>query len=95
MLEVSIKDYLIARIKELGGVTRKVIYKGRRDALDRLCILPGGRVVFVEAKRPKGGRLSEGQRIEIALLTRLGAEVHVVKTKREIDRVFPPPSKRE
>lgn len=88
MLEVSIEDYLIARVKELGGVTRKVIYKGRRGAPDRLCILPGGRVVFVEVKRPKGGRHSGQQNEEIALMQSLGAEAYFLKTKEEIDHVF-------
>lgn len=87
-LESSIEDYLIARIKTLGGTTKKVTYKGCRGAPDRLVILPGGRIVFVELKRPKGGRLSEGQRVEIRLLSGLGAEVHVLRTREEVDDVF-------
>ncbi len=54
---------------------------GRRSVPDRLFI-KGGRVVFIEFKRP-GGRLTSGQEREIARLRAKGAEVHVCYSVEE------------
>ena len=40
MKERDIEAYLIARVKELGGETRKVKWIGRNSAPDRLVMLP-------------------------------------------------------
>lgn len=40
MRESQIEDYLVARVKELGGEVRKVQWIGRRSAPDRLVMLP-------------------------------------------------------
>ena len=86
-LEVSIEEYLDKRVKALGGVTRKLQYRGRQGAPDRLCILPD-RVLFIEVKRPKGGRFSEHQRKELSLLRSAGALAFTVKNRQEIDQVL-------
>ena len=41
MLERDIENYLIKRVKALGGEVRKVQWIGRNSAPDRLVMLPG------------------------------------------------------
>jgi len=60
MRERDIEQYLVRRVKELGGEVRKVQWVGRSGAPDRLVMLPGisayhgdaGRTFWVELKRP-------------------------------------------
>ena len=40
MKESSVEDYLVKRVKELGGEVRKVTWQGRKGAPDRLVMLP-------------------------------------------------------
>lgn len=42
MRESDIENYLVERVKALGGEVRKVQWIGRRGAPDRLVMLPGG-----------------------------------------------------
>lgn len=40
MRESALEKYLDKRVKEVGGVTRKIAYIGRRGCPDRLVLLP-------------------------------------------------------
>jgi hypothetical protein len=40
MLESAVEDYLVERVKQLGGEVRKVVWLGRQSAPDRLVMLP-------------------------------------------------------
>ena len=48
MRESEVEAYLVKRVKELGGDTRKMKWIGRRGAPDRFVMLYGG--FFVELK---------------------------------------------
>jgi len=87
-LEVHVERHLVKRVEEAGGIQRKLEPGGQSHWPDRLVILPGGRVVFVELKRPKGGRLSAGQVEMIQRLRALGAEVATLWSKENVDRFF-------
>lgn len=54
MRESTIEARLVKRVKELGGEVRKVQWVGRLGAPDRLVMLPGKPIVFVELKRQGG-----------------------------------------
>lgn len=56
--------------------------------LDRIVILPGGRVIFFEVKRPSGGRRSALQIFHVERLRAWGHEAYFVKTKGEIDDIL-------
>jgi len=58
--EAAIETELIMRVRALGGIAEKTTVIGRRGFFDRVVVLPGGRVVFVECKRPKGRGCSGG-----------------------------------
>lgn len=40
MLEATVEDHLVERVKEIGGEVRKVKWIGRRHAPDRVVMLP-------------------------------------------------------
>lgn len=68
----------------LHGLAVKMI-TGVSGIPDRLAILPGGRVVFVELKRESGGVLSEIQKVQHARLREKGHEVLVLSGTKEVE----------
>lgn len=74
MLEKDIERRLKAGVEALGGLCLKWVSPGCTGVPDRVVILPGGRVIFVELKKP-GGRLSERQKLLTRKLKGLGADV--------------------
>lgn len=71
-LEKEIEAKLCTEVKEVGGRCLKWVCPGWTGVPDRLILLPGGRIIFVETKRPKGGRLSAMQKWWRKELHRLG-----------------------
>ena len=76
MLEKDVEAHLVEGVKRLGGVAYKFTSPGRRNVPDRICVLPGGRIVFVELKAP-GKKPTAGQAREHQRLRDLGQEVVV------------------
>lgn len=72
------------RVKELGGVAYKFVSPSNRGVADRLVVLPGGRVWFVEVKK-EGGRLSTLQNIFAAEMQRLQQNIAIVWSKEDVD----------
>ena len=61
----------------LGGLCFKLTFLGVAGAPDRILFMPGGRLIFVELKKP-GGKLEASQKVMFPKLERLGFTVHVV-----------------
>lgn len=57
-LEKEIEKKLVALVKKHGGRCEKLVNVGFSGFPDRTLLFPGGKVIFVETKRPKGGRYS-------------------------------------
>lgn len=57
VLERDIEKHLVRRVKEAGGKAYKFVSPQNRGVSDRIVVMPGGVVWFVELKAP-GGRLS-------------------------------------
>ena len=73
-LEKEIEKKLVNLVKRHGGLCLKWICPGWAGVPDRIVLLPGGRVVFVELKRPSGGVVSSRQRWWAHKLAMLGFE---------------------
>jgi len=52
--ESKIEDWLNTQIKKLGGKSYKFVSPGNPGVPDRIYLLPGGKVYFVELKRVIG-----------------------------------------
>lgn len=53
---------------------------------DRMILLPGGRIYFVELKKPKGGRLSPVQLTVHKMFGVLGFKVYVIFTVEDLNK---------
>lgn len=87
-LESTIEKHFCKCVLERGGEVVKTTVLGLRGFPDRTAIFPGGKVWFVELKRPKGGVISPHQTYWHARLRALGAELYVFRTKEQIDEIF-------
>ena len=72
ILEKDIERALVARVKSCGGLCLKWVCPGWSGVPDRIVLLPGGRIMFVELKRPKGGKISPLQQWWARKLRSLG-----------------------
>ena len=87
ILEKDIERYLVRRVAERGGVAYKWVSPGHVGVADRIVMLPGGRVWFVELKTVKG-RLSPLQKVFAADMARMGMNYLVLRTKGEVDELL-------
>lgn len=71
-LEKDIEKALGRMVGKYGGLCLKWICPGWAGVPDRLVLLPGGRVIFVELKRPQGGVISGRQKWWAEKLNKLG-----------------------
>ena len=71
-LEKEIEKKLKTMVEKHGGLCLKWVCPGWSGVPDRIILLPGGRVIFAEVKRPKGGIPSELQLWWQERLTKLG-----------------------
>ena len=84
LLERDIERYLVRRTVEHGGIAYKWVSPGRVGVADRIVLLPGGVVWFVELKTAKG-RLSPWQKLFAVDLRRMGMNYIVIRSKEEVD----------
>ena len=102
MKERYIEQYLVRRVKELGGEVRKVKWIGRRGAPDRLVMLPArrlvqsidcawcnptGKTLWVELKAT-GEKPEAHQLREHVRMRKMGQVVVVVDSIERVDEVL-------
>ena len=85
MLEKTVENHFCWAVERLGGKTWKFVSPANRGVSDRIACLPDGSTWFVELKRPKGGRLSELQKIFAAEMQRLNQHYAVLWTKEQVN----------
>lgn len=77
MLEKEIEKYLKDQIKKQGGRTYKFVSPGNSGVPDRIVVLPGGRLFFIELKR-ENEKPRALQKSQIRKLRALGQDVRVL-----------------
>lgn len=85
MLEKTLERKVCNYIKDLGGKAFKWVCPGETGVPDRICILPEGRIIFIELKRPdrKDGR-NERQKKIFKVLESLGCEVWLINSFEDL-----------
>ena len=87
MREKHIEKELAARTRAMGGIAPKFTSPGFDGMPDRLVLLPGGRMGFVELKAP-GKKPRALQLARHRLFRRLGFKVYVIDKIDQIDSVL-------
>ena len=83
-LETEIESKLVDLVKKHGGRCEKLVNVGFAGFPDRTVLLPGGKIMFVETKRPKGGRYSALQNKWRDWLRSLGFQYYRIKDKEQL-----------
>lgn len=87
MEEKRIEQKLVKMTSQSGGVALKFISPGCAGVPDRLVLMPGGKVAFVEVKA--SGRKPRPLQIRrISQLRRLGFQVYVLDGTEQIEEVL-------
>lgn len=84
-IEKDIEKALGRMIGRFGGRCLKWVCPGWAGIPDRVCLLPGGRVIFVETKRPTGGVIAERQKAWQRILQDLGFDARVIANPNHIN----------
>ena len=84
IFERDVEQRLVRGIEKRGGICLKVGFDGWPD---RLCLLPGGAILWAELKRPDGSA-SGPQRWRVAMLRRLGFRVEIPYTSEAVDEIL-------
>jgi len=85
--EKTLEKKLREKVARLGGLAVKLIASSFTGLPDRLVLIPGGRIWFVELKSG-GKKPSPRQEIVIALLRRLGFTVWIVDSEEKLKQFF-------
>lgn len=83
MREKTIEQKLVKAVKDMGGIAPKFTSPGYDGVPDRIVLLPGGRVAFVEVKAP-GEKPRPLQLARHNLLRNLGFKVYVLDGEKQI-----------
>ena len=87
MREKLIEQHLVQAVKNSGGIAPKLVSPGFDGMPDRLVLLPGGKIGFVEVKAPG----KEPRPLQVArhgLLRRLGFKVYVLDAPEQIGGIL-------
>lgn len=86
MQEKDLERKLVEAVKAAGGIAPKFVSPGFNGMPDRLALLPGSKIAFVEVKRygmkPRPLQIKRHQ-----MLQQLGFKVYVLDDKRQIQRI--------
>lgn len=87
MRESELEKRFCQLVKQAGGKAYKFVSPGNAGVPDRIVVLPGARIGFVELKR-QGGQLRELQRFKRAELENLGCYTAVVDSEERAAEII-------
>ena len=87
MLEKELEQKLVRAVKKQGGLCWKLTSPGTVGVPDRLVLMKGGKMAFVEVKRP-GEHLRPIQERRKAQLEELGFKVFVLDDIEKIGEIL-------
>jgi hypothetical protein len=87
MNEKYIEQKLVKTVKEMGGISPKLVSLGLDGMPDRLVLLPMGRITFIEVKAP-GKKMRPLQVRRKRQLEALGFLVYCIDGLEQIDEVL-------
>ena len=87
MKEKIIEKKLVKAVKEAGGIAPKLICPGFDGMPDRIVLLPGGRMGFIEGKVP-GKAPRPLQEARHRMLRMLGYRVYVLDRAEQIIQIL-------
>ena len=87
MREKVIEKKLVQAVKTSGGLAPKFLSPGFDGMPDRIVLLPGGRMAFVEVKAP-GQKPRPLQLARHKLLRRLSFKVYVLDDEQQIGGIL-------
>ena len=85
--EITVETYLRKRVEAMGGMAYKFVSPQNAGVPDRVVCMPGGKLFFVELKRPR----EEPRALQLAQIRRLrklGQTVYVADSKEAVDAVL-------
>ena len=88
MLEKTIENYLASMARANGGIAIKQNAKWYPGIPDRFVLLPHGRFVAVETKRPSQSRTYDHQTDFHSYLESIGFEVVKAYVRADIEAIF-------
>lgn len=83
MREKEIEIKLARAVKKAGGIAPKFVSPGYDGMPDRIVLLPGGHMAFVEVKAP-GKAPTPLQEARHRMLRRLGFKVYILDNEKQI-----------
>jgi hypothetical protein len=87
MREKQTEQKLVSAVKKLGGIAPKFMSPGLDGMPDRIVLLPGGHMAFVEVKA-MGCKPRPLQLARHGMLRRLGFRVYVVDSLEQIGGIL-------
>ena len=87
MREKTIEQKLVQSVKARGGLCPKLVCPGMAGMPDRLVLLPGGKMGFVEVKAP-GEKPRPLQTARHRILSWLGYRVYVLDEPEQIGEII-------
>lgn len=87
MREKKIEQKLVKAVKAAGGIAPKLTSRGFDGMPDRMVLMPGGCIGFVEVKAP-GEKPRSLQLSRHRLLRRMGFKVYVLDGEEQIETIL-------
>lgn len=87
MREKEIENKLVLAVKNAGGIAPKFVSPGFDGMPDRIILLPGGHIAFIEVKAP-GLKPRPLQVARHKLLRRLGFQVYILDDEQQIGGIL-------